>query len=68
MSDYETRQRRRNFIVGIFVILGMTSLVWLIFKFGDLPGIVTQYSSYEVFVQFPTATGVQKDTPVAVGN
>jgi len=64
VSDYETRQRRRNFIVGIFVILGMTSLVWLIFKFGDLPGIVTQYSSYEVFVQFPTATGVQKDTPV----
>jgi len=64
VSDYETRQRRRNSVVGVFVILGMSALVWLIFKFGDLPGIVTKYSSFEVFVQFPTAPGVQKDTPV----
>ena len=64
MSDYETSQRRRNMVVGLFVILGLCSLVWLIFKFGDLPGIVTKLDSFEVFVQFPTATGVQKDTPV----
>ena len=50
--------------MGLFVILGISALVWLIFKFGDLPGIVTKMDSYEVFVQFPTATGVQKDTPV----
>ena len=64
MSDYETSQRRRNIVVGLFVILGISALVWLIFKFGDLPGIVTKMDSFEVFVQFPTATGVQKDTPV----
>jgi phospholipid/cholesterol/gamma-HCH transport system substrate-binding protein len=64
VSDYETTQRRRNIVVGIFVILGIGALVWLIFKFGDLPGIVTKMSSFEVFVQFPTAPGVQKDTPV----
>ena len=64
MSDYETKQRRRNIVVGLFVILGMCALVWLIFKFGDLPGIVTKLDSFEVFVQFPTATGVQRDTPV----
>lgn len=64
MSDYETAQRRRNVVVGIFVILGLCSLIWLIFKFGDLPGVVTRMNAFQVFVQFPTATGVQKDTPV----
>ena len=64
MSDYETSQRRRNFVVGLFVFLGVTALVWLIFKFGDLPGFVTQMNAFQINVQFPTATGVQKDTPV----
>ncbi|HUT46503.1 MAG TPA: MlaD family protein [Sedimentisphaerales bacterium] len=64
MSDYETTQKRHNIIVGLFVILGICAFVWLILKFGDLPGIVTKLDSFEVFVQFPTATGVQKDTPV----
>lgn len=64
MSDYETTQKRRNVVVGLFVIAGLCALVWLIFKFGDLPGIVTKMNAFEVFVQFPTATGVQKDTPV----
>jgi len=64
VSDYETAQRRRNVVVGLFVILGLGSLVWLIFKFGDLPSVVTKMNAFQVFVQFPTATGVQKDTPV----
>lgn len=64
MSDYETSQKRRNFVVGIFVVLGLSALGWLIFKFGDLPGIVTKYRSFQVFVQFPSAPGVQRDTPV----
>ena len=64
MSDYETSQRRRNFVVGVFVIMVLTALGWLIFKFGDLPGVVTKYRSFEVFVQFPSAPGVQRDTPV----
>jgi ABC-type transporter Mla subunit MlaD len=64
VSDYEITQRRRNIIVGIFVIAGVCALVWLIFKFGDLPTAVTKVGSFEVFVQFPTARGVQRDTPV----
>ncbi len=64
MSDYETTQKRRNMIVGVFVVVGICALVWLIFKFGDLPTTVTQMGSFEVYVQFPTAPGVQKDTPV----
>ena len=64
MSDYETTQKKRNIIVGIFVIGALSALIWLIFQFRDLPGAVTQLSSFNVFVQFPTAPGVQKDTPV----
>lgn len=64
VSDYETSQRRRNIVVGLFVIIGMGALFWLIFKFGDLPTVVSKVGSFEVFVQFPTAPGVQKDTPV----
>ncbi len=64
MSDYETIQTRRNIIVGIFVIVAISALVWLIFKFGDLPSTVSKFRSFEVYAQFPTAPGVQKDTPV----
>ena len=64
MSDYETTQKRRNMIVGVFVVVGIGALVWLIFKFGDLPSVVTKMGSFQVFVQFPTAPGVETDTPV----
>jgi len=64
VSDYETTQRRRNMIVGVFVVVGMCALVWLIFKFGDLPVVVGQMKSYQVSVQFPRAPGVEENTPV----
>lgn len=64
MSDYETAERKRNIIVGIFVLVALGAFVWLIFMFGDLPAAVTGLGSFRVFVQFPTAPGVQKDTPV----
>ena len=64
MSDYETTERRRNIIVGFFVVGAICALLWLIFQFRDLPGAVTKFSSFPVLVQFPTAPGVQRDTPV----
>ena len=64
MSDYDTIQRRRNLVVGIFVIVAICALGWLIFKFGELPTIVTRVGSFQVNVQFPTAPGVQKETPI----
>ena len=64
MSDYETKQKSRNVVVGMFVIIGFVALVWLIFKFGDMPGFVSKLDSFQIYVQFPTAPGVQKDTPV----
>jgi phospholipid/cholesterol/gamma-HCH transport system substrate-binding protein len=50
--------------VGVFVIVAVIAFFWLIFKFGDLPVLVSEIKSYEVKIQFPTAPGVQKDTPV----
>ena len=64
MSDYETAQRKRDIIVGVFVVVGVCALIWLIFKFGDLPTVVSKIGSFSVFVQFRTAPGVQKDTAV----
>lgn len=64
MSDYETAERKRNIIVGIFVVGSLGALLWLIFQFRDLPGVWTKFNSFQVFVRFPTAPGVQKDTPV----
>ncbi len=64
MSDYETIQRRRNVIVGIFVLVAVCALVWMIFKFGDLPTFASKFRSFEILVQFPTAPGVEKGTPV----
>ena len=64
MSDYETKQIRRNIIVGIFVAVAACAFGWLIFKFEDLPGFINEINSFQVRVQFATATGVAKDTPV----
>jgi phospholipid/cholesterol/gamma-HCH transport system substrate-binding protein len=64
VSDYETTQHWRNITVGVFVIIALCALVWLIFMFQDLPGAVTEIRSFQIFVKFPTAQGVQKDTPV----
>ncbi|MDD5326822.1 MAG: MlaD family protein [Phycisphaerae bacterium] len=64
MSDYETLQRKRNVIVGVFVVVAICALVWLVFMFNDFPTVVSKLSSFQVFVQFPTAMGVLKDTTV----
>ena len=64
MSDYETAQRKRNLIVGTFVFVALCALVWLIFKFGDLPEMVSGWRSFKLKVQFLSAPGVQRSTPV----
>lgn len=64
MSDYETAQKRRSMVVGIFIIVAFVAFAYLIFRFGDLPMLVSEIKSYEVRVQFPSAPGVQRDTPV----
>lgn len=64
MSDYETSQKKRNIIVGIFVLIGLCAFIWLIFIFGDLPIAVGELNSFMIIVQFPSAKGIQQNAPV----
>lgn len=64
MTDYNTLQKRRNVIVGCFVIIAAALLIWMIALFGDLPVAISKFNSFKVVVQFPTAFGVQEQTPV----
>jgi len=64
VSDYEAVQARRNWIVGLFVVVGLVAFAWLVFKFGDLPSGASRWTSFDVYVQFSSAPGVQRDTPV----
>lgn len=64
MTDYNTLQKKRNVIVGGFVVIAVGAMIWMIAMFGDLPVIASKFRSFEVVVQFPTAFGVQERTPV----
>lgn len=64
MADYNTLQRRRNMIVGGFVLIAFCAFVWLVFIFGELPIAVSKFRSFRVLVNFPNAPGVQMNTPV----
>jgi phospholipid/cholesterol/gamma-HCH transport system substrate-binding protein len=64
VSDYESAQRRRDIVVGLFVIIGLAALGWMVFRFQDLPAAVSQMQSFHIYVQFASASGLETDTPV----
>ena len=64
MTDYQTKQRRRNMVVGIFVVFALGVFLWMLFRFRELPLFVSKLQSFNVLVHFPEAPGVQPDTPV----
>lgn len=64
MIDYATQQRRRNLIVGAFVLVALCAFFWMLMVFGDLPVAVGKMRSYEVLIEFPSAPGIGRDTPV----
>lgn len=64
MSDYYTVQRRRNLIVGIFVVLGLCAFFFLVMIMGDLPVAVSKITSFNIHVQFPETPGITKQSPV----
>lgn len=64
MNDYEMLQRRRNIVVGLFVLLAIGALFWLTYKFEDLPIRLGRIGGYQIFIQFPSAPGVEEKTPV----
>jgi phospholipid/cholesterol/gamma-HCH transport system substrate-binding protein len=51
-------------IVGAFVVVGALVFAYMIFLFGELPVMMTKFTSYTVKVRFPFAPGVQENTPV----
>lgn len=63
-TDYQTKQRHRNMVVGLFVIVAMVSFFFFLWRFRDLPRIVSKIESFEILVYFPEAPGVEKDTSV----
>jgi len=64
VTDYNTLQRKRNIVVGGFVLVGVAVLLWMVGIFGELPVAASKWNSYEVVVMFPSATGIQEKTPV----
>ena len=64
MTDFQTQQRRRNMVVGGFVLLAFAAFVWMLVKFRNLPLFASQLRSFTVLVNFPDAPGIQNDTPV----
>lgn len=68
MSNYEAKENRYNMIVGIFVVIALCTLVWLIWMFKDLPIKVSEMKSFQVTLQVASAPGVQENTPVLLGS
>ena len=64
MSDYETVQKRHNILVGVFVLLGLCALVWMVVKFEEMPTKFAGLNSYQLYVKFPTSVGIQQSTAV----
>ena len=64
MSDYNSLQKKRNIMVGAFVIVAAVALLWVVAVSGELPVAVSKHNSFEVVVQFPSVSGVRESTPV----
>jgi ABC-type transporter Mla subunit MlaD len=64
MTDYNTQQRRRNIIVGLFVLVAFILSILMLDKFRDLPLFISKASSFDVIGKFTDAPGVQRDTPI----
>ena len=64
MTDYNTLQRKRNIIVGGFVLIAVAAMLWMVAIFGELPVAATSLRSFEVVVKFPSSTGIQGKTAV----
>ena len=64
MTDYQTKQKRKNMVVGVFVLIALCVFVWMLIRFRELPLVVSKVKSFNLLVYFPEAPGVQPDTPV----
>ena len=58
------KETPRNLMVGLFVVIALVALGWLIFKFGDLPRWLARQDACEVTAYFSQAPGIQANTAV----
>lgn len=64
MTDYNTLQKRRNMIVGGFVVVALCAFLYMVYKFQELPIVVGKLRSFQIMVNFPNARGAHENTPV----
>ncbi|MBM4103573.1 MAG: MCE family protein [Planctomycetes bacterium] len=64
MTDYNSLQKRKNYIVGAFVLIAFLAFLWMLGRFRDMPLFVSQANSFYVMAKFRDASGVQRETPV----
>jgi phospholipid/cholesterol/gamma-HCH transport system substrate-binding protein len=64
MTDYNSLQKRKNYIVGAFVLIAFLAFLWMLGQFRDMPLFVSQANSFYVMAKFRDASGVQRETPV----
>ena len=64
MTDYNSLQKRKNYIVGAFVLIAFLAFLWMLGRFRDMPLFVSQANSFYVMAKFTDASGVQRETPV----
>ncbi|GAG83056.1 unnamed protein product, partial [marine sediment metagenome] len=64
MTDYNTLQKRRNMIVGGFVVVALCAFLYMVYKFQELPIVMGRLRSFQIMVNFPNARGAQENTPV----
>jgi ABC-type transporter Mla subunit MlaD len=58
---------RRNLIVGLFVLFGLSALATLIILFGQQPTWLTRRDAYSLNIHFDSAAGIRPGTIVTVG-
>ena len=64
MTDYNTAEKKRNTVVGGFVIIGFAAFMWMVSFFGELPVAISQLRSFNVIANFPSAPGIQQNTAI----
>jgi len=60
------REQQRNLIVGIFVLIGLFTLIVLIMMFEEVPAVSTG-KGFTLKVRFDRATGIRPGTQATVG-
>lgn len=58
------KNEKRNLLVGIFALLGLVILGWLIFVFQQFPLLAHKYNSIDVQMVFPGAPGIRENTSI----